>query len=57
MNEEQLDKIDELTLDLDMELNILHNALKYTDDELDIAALSHFVENIYKKSTEIRRIF
>ena len=57
MNEEQLDKIDELSLEISLELNILHNALKYTDEELEIAAVSHFVENIYKKSTELRSIF
>lgn len=57
MNKEQLDKIDELTLYMNMELNILHNALKYTDEELELVAVSHFVENIYKKSNELRNIF
>jgi len=58
MHEEDFNKLDELTLNVNMDLNILHNALKYTDlDELDIAAVSYFAENIYKKSEEIRKLF
>ena len=57
MNEEELEKLDELTLDINMELNILHNALKHADEELDIVAVSYFVENIYKKSCEIQTLF
>jgi hypothetical protein len=58
MDEEKIKTLDELTLYLNMDLNILHNALKYVDtEELDIAAVSYFVENIYKNSCEIRKVF
>lgn len=57
MDEETINEIDKLTFYMDTELYILHNALKYTNGKLDIGAVSYFVENIYKKSEEIRKLF
>jgi hypothetical protein len=57
MDEEKTRKLDELTLSIDMDLNILHNALKYNDKALEMSSVSYFVENIYKKSCEIRNLF
>lgn len=57
MNEEKIDKLGELTFYQNMDLNILYNALKYTDEELDIAAISYAIENIYKNPCEIRKLF
>lgn len=57
MNEETINEIDKLTFYMDMELYILHNALKYTEENLDMVAVSYFVENIYKKSDELRKLF
>ncbi len=58
MNEENLNMLDELTLFINMDLNILYNALKYPEKEdLDIVAVGFFVKNIYEKSLEIRRLF
>ena len=57
MAENSINKLDDLTLYINMDLNILYNALKYTDDDLDIAAISHCSEKIYKQSCEIRNLF
>jgi len=58
MNEENLDKLEEITSNLCMRLNILHNALKDCDwSELDICAVSCFVEDIYNQSKELGNIF
>lgn len=57
MTEEENNKLEELTLCINMDLNILYNALKYVDEDLDIAALSYFSEKIYKKSCESRNLF
>lgn len=57
MDEETIRKFDELTFYMDMELYILHNALKHTDIELDTVPIGYFIENIYKKSEEIRKLF
>lgn len=57
MDEETINEIDKLTFYMDMELYILHNALKYTEEKLDMVAVSYFVENIYKKSEEARKLF
>ena len=50
MEQEKLNKLDELTHYINMDLNILHNALKYADEDLEIAAISNFSEKIYKQS-------
>ena len=57
MDEAGLRKIDELTLDINFDLCILNNALKYDSGDLEISILSYFVEQIYAKSNEIRKIF
>lgn len=57
MTIEEMDKLDELTLYIHMDLNILYNSLKYMDEELDITALSYFVETIYKNSCKVRELF
>lgn len=58
MDEENFNQLDELTLNINLELNILYNALKYLDfEELDITAVSCFVKRLYKKSDEIRKLF
>ena len=40
---EQLNKLEELTLSVYMDLNILHNALYCDYDDLDISAVSNFI--------------
>lgn len=57
MEKEILNKLEELTHYINLDLNILYNALKYTDEDLDIAAISNFSERIYKQSNEIRNLF
>lgn len=57
MNANQLEKIDDLTFELHMDLNILNCALKNNDDDLEICSLNSFVEKLYQKSKEIRDIF
>lgn len=57
MDEEVIRKIDELTHYMDMDLNILYCALKYNDKELEMSSTYYFVENIYKKSCEVRNLF
>lgn len=57
MDEKTIRKLDELTNCIDMELNILYCALKFNDKELEMAATCYFVESMYKKSYEIRKLF
>jgi hypothetical protein len=57
MNKEQLQKIDWLTLDLNMDLSVLNSAVMSFNDDLQICDLINFVERIYKTSDEIREIF
>lgn len=56
MNEEQLQRLDRLTLCLNFDLTILNSALK-GNDNLEIFILEDFVEKIYQNSEKIRRIF
>lgn len=56
MNELKIDKLDELTLNLNFSLAILSSVTRNCDD-LEIYMLENFVEEIYKISTEIREIF
>lgn len=56
MNENQIDRLDSLTLDLNYDLAILRSAVKDSID-LEVCSLEHFVEKIYKDSEEIRNIF
>jgi len=58
MNEENLEKLEEFASNINMRLNILHNALKGCDwEELDICAVSCFAEDIYNQSKEMSAIF
>lgn len=57
MNREQIQKIDNLTLDINFNLTILYNAIKDADEKLEICMLDDFVKNIYENSKEIRAIF
>jgi len=57
MNQELIQRIDELTLDLNMDLSILNSAVRNFDGDLEVCSLVNFVEKIYKLSDEIREIF
>lgn len=57
MNRNEIEKIDNLTLDLNMDLCILKSAVCCFDDDLEISDLVNFTERIYKTSSEIRQIF
>jgi len=58
MSEEDLEKLEEFTFKICMQLNLLYNALKDCDwDELDICAVSCFVEDMYNQSKEMGCIF
>ena len=57
MNDEKLETLNELTLKISLDLNILHNALKYDDNELETCAVSYFVEKIYHTANEVRNLF
>lgn len=56
MNKEQIEKLDELTLNINFDLAILAGAVKDYDN-LEVCMLEDFVERIYKNSKEIRNIF
>lgn len=58
MNEEEMRKIEIMTFEINMELEILNNALKYMEMEgINVCSISNFVEKLYIKSNEIIRIF
>ena len=57
MNQEQIQKIDNMTLDLNMDLSILNSAVGNAEDDLEVCALVNFVGKIYKLSSEIRDVF
>jgi len=57
MNKEQINKIDDLTLDINFNLAILKSAIKNDDTDLELCFLEPFVENIYQTSQEIRDMF
>lgn len=57
MNQQELQKLDELTLDLNMDLCILKSAIICFDDDLKTSDLVNFVQKLYKISNEIRDIF
>ena len=56
MNKKQIEKLDNLILELNFDLVILNSAVKDYDD-LEACMLDHFVEKIYLNSKEIRNIF
>jgi len=57
MNVAEMEKVEKTILDINLKLNILYNALKYQDKEVDMCAVSYFVEGIYRTSEEIMNIF
>lgn len=57
MNRNEIEKIDNLTLDLNMDLCILKSAVGCFDNDLEISDLINFTERIHKTSNEIRQIF
>lgn len=57
MSNTEIQKLDNLILDLNFDLCILNSALKDDDGDLELCILSRFVERIYKTSNEIRDIF
>lgn len=56
MNAQQIDRLDDLTLEIDNNLSILNSAVKDSEN-LEICSLGSFVENIYSNSKQIRDIF
>ena len=56
MNKEQIFEIDDLTLKLNFDLAILNSAISNGDD-LEVCVFENFVESLYQKSEDIRRIF
>lgn len=57
MNEQEIQKLDNLTLDLKMDIAVLNSAVGSFDDNLQVCDLINFVGKIYKKSKEVRDIF
>ncbi len=57
MDEIKLGQLDELTLSINLDLNLLNSALKDDTGELEICSISHFVEKIYNDSDKIRNLF
>ena len=57
MNKEQLQRIDDLTLDLNMDLNVLNSAVINCNNKLEVCDLFNFVERLSNISNEIREIF
>ncbi len=57
MKAKQLQKIDDLNLDLNMDLNVLNCAINSLDENLEASDLINIVERLYETSSEIRNIF
>lgn len=57
MNQQELQKLDDLTLDLNMNLSILNSAVKNFDNDFEVYDLINIMELIYKNSLEMREIF
>ncbi len=57
MDNKQIQKLDELSLDLNFDLSVLNSAIKNFDNELEICHLVNIIEGIYELSKEIRNIF
>lgn len=56
MNEEQIERLDNLTLDITFDLAILNSAVK-DDNNLETYVLENFVRRLYQTSVKIRNIF
>jgi len=57
MDELKIEQLDDLTLSLNLDLNLLNSALKDDYGDLEICAISNFVEKIYNDSNSIRELF
>jgi hypothetical protein len=57
MDESKLNKLDDLTLNINLDLSVLNSALKDDNGDLQLCALSNFVEKIYNDSNNIRNLF
>jgi len=57
MDDEKLEKLDDLTLSINLDLNILNSALKDDYGNLEMCLVSQFVERIYQNSDEVRKLF
>lgn len=58
MNNDELSKIEVLSIDINTDLCILINAMKNTDDNnLEIDDLILFVDRIYSTSNKIIKVF
>lgn len=56
MNFSQIQRLDDLTIELDNGLAILNSAIK-ADEGLEVCELADFISQIYKNSQKIRTIF
>lgn len=52
-----IDKLDELTLEADMLLEVLHNALKQKEEEKGTTSACYLLEIIGRKFRKIRALF
>lgn len=57
MDKENSLELERLSLEINLELNIIYNALKYDDEELDMVAIGHVISNIYEKSKKVMKLF
>lgn len=57
MNQQEIEKLDELTLDLNMDLCVLKSAVISNSEDLEVSDLTNITERMYKISSEIRDIF
>lgn len=57
MNSNDLQKLDNLSLELNANLCLLKSAVTSFDEDLEVYDLIYFVEKIYKLSNQIRKIF
>lgn len=57
MNQEELSKIEILSIDINTDLCILKNAMANPDNDLVIDDLIGFIERIYNASNEMRNVF
>ncbi len=57
MNQDEINKLQRLSLDLNTDLCILKNAIKNGDDnDLHVSDLANSIENLYTMSDKIRKI-
>ena len=56
MNISQIQRLDNLTLEIESNLAILNSAVK-ANDGLEVCELEDFVSQIYQNSQKIRKIF